>query len=57
MKFGFDWPSGFREKISLKMVVINMYIAPGHGQTTPGGQIFSLTHLFSQLSSLLKNPQ
>ena len=30
-----------------------MYIAPGQGQTTPCGQIFSITHLVSQLSHLL----
>ena len=29
IKFGFNWPSGFRED------VIDMYIAPGQGQTTP----------------------
>ena len=34
IKFGFDGPSGFREK-SLKLVVIYLYIAPGQGQTTP----------------------
>ena len=36
------------------MVVIYMYIAPEQGQTTPLGKIFSLTHLFSQLSHLLQ---
>ena len=29
IKFGFDWPSGFREDV----MVIYMYIAPGQGQT------------------------
>ena len=35
MKFGTDWPSGFREKRCLKIMVIYMYIAPVQGQTTP----------------------
>ena len=39
IKFGFDWPSGFREK-SLKLVVIYLYIAPGQGQTTPRVNVF-----------------
>ena len=30
MKFGFDWPSGFREENA-----IYMYLAPGYGQTIP----------------------
>ena len=29
-----------------------MYITQGQGQTTPLGQMFSLTHLFGQLSPL-----
>ena len=37
--FDFDWPSGFREED-----VIHMYIAPVQGQTTPWGQMYSLTH-------------
>ena len=35
MKFSFDWPSGYMQKRSLKMVVIYMYIALGQGQPTP----------------------
>ena len=31
-----------------------MYIAPGPGQTTPWGQIFLLSVLFSQYSPLLQ---
>ena len=38
MKFGIDWPSGFREENVLKIMVIYMYIAPGQGHTTPVGQ-------------------
>ena len=34
----FDWPSGFREDISILWSY--MYIAPGQGQTTPWGQFF-----------------
>ena len=40
MKFGFDWPSGFRgEDVIME---IYMYIAPGQGQTTPQGLKFSI---------------
>ena len=35
MKFGIDWPSGFREEDVLKIMVMYMYIASGQGQTTP----------------------
>ena len=38
----------------LKIMVMYMYIAPGQGQTTPWGQFFSLTVLFSQFSPLLQ---
>ena len=42
MKFGFDWPSGFRgEDVSLIMEIC-MYIDPGQGQTTPQGLKFSI---------------
>ena len=37
IKFGFDWPSSFREEC-LNIMIIYMYIAPGQGQTTPWGQ-------------------
>ena len=41
MKFGFDWPCGFRgEDVSLLWKY--MYIAPGQGQTTPQGLKFSI---------------
>ena len=40
MKFGFDWPNGFREQKSLKIVVIHMYKAMGQGQTAPCGHFF-----------------
>ena len=39
----------------LKIIAIHMYMAPGQGQTTPWGQIFSLTVLFSQSSPLLQD--
>ena len=42
----------------LKIMVIYMYMAPGQGQTTqttPWGQMFSLTVLFSQSSPLLQD--
>ena len=42
LKFGLEWPSGLREKKCLKIIVINMYIAPGQGQKTPWGTIFFL---------------
>ena len=42
MKFGFDWPSGFRgEDVSL-LWKYYMYIAPGQGQTTPQGLKLSI---------------
>ena len=41
MKFGFDWPSCFREDV-LNIMVIYMYIAPGQGQTTPQWLKFSI---------------
>ena len=42
MKFGFDWPSGFRgEDDSILWKYTCIYIAPGQGQTTPMGQSFS----------------
>ena len=53
IQFGFDWPSGFVENCFLEMVALYMYIVHGQGQTTPWGQIYSLTHLVSQLSHLL----
>ena len=35
IKFGFDWPSGFRVlRRCLNIMVIHMYIAPGQGQKT-----------------------
>ena len=49
IKFGFDWPSGFREKIFEIGGHILIY-SPGGGADNPLG---SLTHLFSQLSHLL----
>ena len=50
MKFGFDWPSGFREK---DVMVIYMYIAPGQAQTTPWAQnIFININLLSICSFL-----
>ena len=39
----------------LKIMVIYMYMAPGQGQTTPWGQIFSITVLISQSSPLLQD--
>ena len=36
------------------MAILYMYIASGQGQTTPWGQFFSLTVLFSQYSPLLQ---
>ena len=36
MKFGFDWPSGFKKKKFEKMVIY-LYIAPGQGQKTTLG--------------------
>ena len=41
VKFGSDWPSGFREEDKrLNIMVIYMYIAPGQGQTPPGDNFF-----------------
>ena len=39
----------------LKIMVIYMYMAPGQGQTTPWGETFSSTVLFSQSSPLLQD--
>ena len=47
MKFGIDWPSGFREENNGYM---NVY-SPGTGVDN---EIFSLTVLFSQYSPLLQ---
>ena len=49
IKFGFDWPSDFREKIFEIGGHILVY-SPGAGADN---QMFSLTHLFGQLSHLL----
>ena len=46
IKFGFDWPSGFREEDVFNIMVIHMYIAPGQGQTTLWAQnIFIIINL------------
>ena len=37
MKFGFDWPSGFRERC---LKIMDIHVAPGQGKTTLGGQMF-----------------
>ena len=44
MKFGFDWPSGFRgEDVSLLWKYTCIYtVAPGQGQTTSQGLKFSI---------------
>ena len=46
IKFGFDWPSGLRERKSLKTVAINMYLAPGVDRQPPGVKCFHL-HIYS----------
>ena len=53
-KFGFDWPSGFREEdVSILCMVIYMYIAIGQGKTTPWAQnIFLNINLLSICSFL-----
>ena len=39
MKFGFDWPSSFREEgHGFKIMVMHMNIALGQGQTATWGQ-------------------
>ena len=38
IKFGFDWPSGFREEYYGHIHL--QYIAPGQGQTTPWEHFF-----------------
>ena len=61
IKFGFDWSSGFGEIRCLKIMVIDMYIAPGQRQTIPEGHFFkhvilmliwSFAASFSQVISL-----
>ena len=49
MKFGIDWPSGFRE--DLKIMVMYMYLAPRQGQTNPWGQMADSSQ-FSPLNTL-----
>ena len=34
MKFGENWPSGFREKLFNKTKILYMYTAQGHGKIT-----------------------
>ena len=46
MKFGFDWPSGFRTEDVSILWKFTCILAPGQGQTTPregggGGKFFS----------------
>ena len=41
IKFDFDWPSDYREE-DLNIMVIDMYIAPGQGQTTLWAQNISI---------------
>ena len=42
IKFGFNWPSGFRDVLNI--MVIYIYIALGQGQTTHRGQIYFHKH-------------
>ena len=53
MKFGFDWPSGFREEDVSILWPYTCIIAPGQGQTTPWAQnIFLNINLLSICSFL-----
>ena len=53
MKFGIDWPRGFREKMFANNGYIHVY-SPGAGADNPQGSMFSLTVLFSQYCPLLQ---
>ena len=44
VKFGFDWSSGFRQK--MKIMVIYFNIAPEHEQNPPGAKLFTKTYIF-----------
>ena len=46
MKFEFDWPCN-SENRCLKIIVINMYLAPGRGRTVLLGQniFININHL------------
>ena len=49
IKFGFDWPTSFRGKWCLNIMVIYMYIAPGWGHMSPLGSNFFQNHWYSVL--------
>ena len=53
IKFGFDWPSGFRR---LNIMEIYMYIAPGCGAHEPlGSNFFSESLIFSPTSHFMQD--
>ena len=55
MKFGIDWPFGFREEDVCKIMVICIHVySPVTGADKPLMPLFSLTVLFSQYSPLLQ---
>ena len=53
MKFGIDWPSGFRVEDVENAGHIHVY-SPGAGAPNPQGSLFSLSVFYSQYSSLLQ---
>ena len=56
IKFGFDWPSGFREEDFFNIFVIYMYIAPGWGADQPvGSKYFSELPTFSPFAHFLQD--
>ena len=49
MTFGIDWPSGFKRRRYLIIMVIYMYIATGQGQTTPLGQFVFINSIIQSI--------
>ena len=54
IKFGFDWPSGFREE-DVNIMVIYMYIAQGQGQITPWAQNIFIKIIKSSVHLLISS--
>ena len=54
MKFGIDWPRGFREEELFENAGHIHVYSPGAGADNPLGSFFSLSVFFSQFSPLLQ---
>ena len=55
IKYGFEWPSGFRGEDVLNIMEIYMYIEPGWGHMSPWGPFFSESLIFSHTAHFLQD--